>query len=62
MIISKSQLINDKLEKLKRGLSAYAESKSIVSALERKIAEQNLAVHIEHTPYGSWFIPEKNNA
>lgn len=59
MIISRSQLVNVKLEKLKNGYSAFAESKAIVRALEKKISEQNLAVHIDHTPYGCWFIPKK---
>ncbi|OYD08422.1 hypothetical protein [Paludifilum halophilum] len=58
MIISRRQLARAKVEKLKRGYSAYAETREVSQMIEKKLDEMDLSVHIDRTPIGCWFIPE----
>jgi len=60
MIINRKSLAKAKLEKLKNGYSAFAETKEVAEWLEKEIATLNLAVHIDRTPHGCWFIPKQS--
>ncbi len=63
MIINRRAMARAKVEKLKKGLSAYAETEEVAQLVEKYIKEQNLKVHIDRTSLGTWFIPveeEKN--
>lgn len=59
MIINRRALARAKVEKLKKGLSAYAETKEVAMLVEKYVKEQNLNVDIDKTPLGTWFIPVK---
>jgi hypothetical protein len=60
MIINRKTLAKEKLESLKRGYSAYAETEEVARLIERGLAHLNVPVYIDRTPIGWWFIPEKN--
>lgn len=59
MIINRKALARDKVEKLKNGYSAFTDSQEVAELVEKEIAELNMAVHIDRTSLGCWFIPEK---
>jgi hypothetical protein len=59
MIINRKRLAREKLEKLKKGYSAYAETEEVAKLIEKELANLNIRVHIDRTPIGCWFIPEK---
>lgn len=61
MVISTRDLAKSKVEKLKKGFSAYTESAQVTELLKRYIQEENLDVIIDQTPLGCWFIPKKSN-
>src|SRR5690606_33654011 len=61
MIINRKILAQEKLENLKRGYSAYAETEEVARLIQRGLAHLNLNVYIDRTPLGWWFIPEKSN-
>ncbi|MFD1425987.1 hypothetical protein JOD24_003015 [Kroppenstedtia sanguinis] len=56
MIISRKQMAKAKVEKLKRGFSAYAETKEVADLIEKELAQLDLPVIVEQTPIGYWFI------
>ncbi|SDW97243.1 hypothetical protein SAMN05444487_10878 [Marininema mesophilum] len=58
MIINRKQLAKAKIEKLKRGYSAYAESKEVAQLIEKELGRLNLPVFIDRTAIGYWFIPK----
>ncbi|GAA5346823.1 hypothetical protein CLV97_10953 [Planifilum fimeticola] len=59
MIINRKSLARKKLESLKRGYSAYAETEEVARLIEKELAHLNMPVYIDRTPIGWWFIPEK---
>ncbi|MBO8171876.1 MAG: hypothetical protein H0Z33_08295 [Bacillaceae bacterium] len=59
MIINRRAMARAKVEKLKKGLSAYAETREVAELVEKYIKENNLNVFIDRTPLGTWFIPEE---
>lgn len=61
MIISRRELAKAKLEKIKRGLSAFAETKEVADLIKKEIQVQNLAVYVDQTSVGCWFVPRKSN-
>ncbi|MFC4075783.1 hypothetical protein [Salinithrix halophila] len=58
MIISRRKLAREKVEKLKRGYSAYAESKEVAQLIEKELGAIEMPVFIDRTPIGYWFIPK----
>ncbi|QOR65824.1 hypothetical protein IM538_18740 [Cytobacillus suaedae] len=58
-IINRRKIVQEKLDLIKAGYSAYAESFEIVTLLKKEIQALNLQVHEDITNVGSWFIPEK---
>lgn len=58
MIISRKQMAKAKVEKLKRGFSAYAETKEVADLIEKELAQLDLPVIVEQTQIGYWFIPD----
>ncbi|RAL26848.1 hypothetical protein [Thermoflavimicrobium daqui] len=61
MIISRKHLAKEKLNKLKDGYSAYAETAEVASYIEKELSNLDMMVHIDRTPLGCWFIPEASN-
>lgn len=57
-VISRRQLAKTKLEQLKNGYCAYAETDKVAKMIEDGLEELPFAVHIDRTPIGYWFIPE----
>lgn len=59
MIINRKILAKEKVENLKRGYSAYAETDELARIIEKELAHLDIPVFIDRTPFGWWFIPEK---
>lgn len=59
MIISRKKLAKAKLENIKRGYSAFAETEEVAKWLEKEIQTHNLKVDIDRTSVGCWFVPKK---
>lgn len=59
MIISDRELCNQKIESLKNGHNAFAESEKLIGRIEKAVAEENLEVLFERTPAGCWITPIK---
>ncbi|MGO4888699.1 hypothetical protein ACJ2A9_13130 [Anaerobacillus sp. MEB173] len=59
MIINKKELARAKVEKIKAGYSAYAETKEVTELVKKELAKLGIEVHIDQTELGSWFIPVK---
>lgn len=62
MIISRKQMALAKVEELKQGYSAYAETAEVTRLIERELKRIDLPVHIDRTSQGCWFIPERKQA
>ncbi|PTX63260.1 hypothetical protein C8P63_104105 [Melghirimyces profundicolus] len=60
MIISRKKLAKAKVEKLKRGYSAYAETEEVAGLIEKELGRIELPVFVDRTQLGYWFIPEDN--
>jgi len=61
MIINRRQMANSKVNKLKKGYSAFAETKEVIEYIKKELEKANIQVHIDETAQGCWFIPYKNN-
>ena len=57
MIISDRELCNQKIESLKNGHNAFAESEKLIHRIEKEVVKENLKVLFERTPAGCWIIP-----
>ncbi|MET3682636.1 hypothetical protein ABID56_000717 [Alkalibacillus flavidus] len=54
----KQRIANEKINRLKDGYSAYAESEELIRLMKRRIQANNLTIYEDHTDIGSWFIPQ----
>lgn len=59
MIINRKAIARAKIEKLKNGYSAFADSQEVADLIEKELTQLNMAVHIDRTSQGCWFIPEE---
>lgn len=59
MILNRKELAQAKINKLKKGYSAFAETTEVAQLIEKELEKLDMAVHIDRTPKGCWFIPEK---
>ncbi|ATH92766.1 hypothetical protein ACH95_02930 [Bacillus glycinifermentans] len=57
-IYSYHQLARDKVNRIKLGYSAYAETDILASLIKKELKAQNIRVFEDVTDFGSWFIPE----
>lgn len=62
MVIPRKSLLMQKIDQLKNGENAFAESEELMRLLKRDIARENLQVTIDRSPAGCWIIPEKPEA
>lgn len=60
-IIHRRRLVQDKIERIRDGYSAYAETIEIANLVKRELEALNLTVHEDVTEHGSWFIPENRS-
>ncbi|NIK11073.1 hypothetical protein [Alkalibacillus almallahensis] len=58
----KQRLANEKVNRLKDGYSAYAETEELIRLMKRRIKANNLEIFEDHTDIGSWFIPENRTS
>ena len=58
MIIEPKVLVKQKIEQLKNGKNAYAESEEVLRLLKRDIARENLNVIFDETRDGCWIYPQ----
>ncbi|MBD1373899.1 hypothetical protein IC620_16260 [Hazenella sp. IB182357] len=61
MIINRKTLAKSKVDNLKNGYSAFAESQEVAELIEKELVELNMDVHVDRTSIGCWFIPELNS-
>lgn len=61
MLINRRAIAREKLEQLKNGQSAYAETSEVSTYIEKQINELELNVAVDKTPRGNWFYPLPNN-
>ncbi|AUS08218.1 hypothetical protein C1X05_04815 [Laceyella sacchari] len=62
MIINRKEMARAKLEKLKNGYSAFAETQEVAEFIEKELEKLDLPVHIDRTEHGCWFIPEQSKS
>ncbi|OZM57964.1 hypothetical protein CIB95_06305 [Lottiidibacillus patelloidae] len=58
MLISRKEMAMKKIEKIKAGYSAFAETKEVADYLKKELEKMNIQVHEDVTEFGSWFIPK----
>jgi hypothetical protein len=58
MLISRKEMAMKKIEKIKAGYSAFAETKEVADYLKKELEKMNIQVHEDETEFGSWFIPK----
>lgn len=61
MVINRKEMARAKLEQLKSGFSAFAETSEVAEIIEKELENLDIKVHIDRTPMGSWFIPETDH-
>ncbi|WP_202080769.1 hypothetical protein [Caldalkalibacillus salinus] len=61
MIISRKEMAKVKINQIKQGFSAFAETSEVATIIEKEISKLNINIHIDRTPMGSWFIPIKQH-
>lgn len=59
LILSQRQLVEDKMEKILKGETAFAESKELIRLVKRELKKKKLLVLMDETEIGCWFIPQK---
>lgn len=57
MLINRRAIAKEKLEQLKNGKTAYAETIEVSDYLEKQISELQMDVVIDRTERGNWFSP-----
>jgi hypothetical protein len=60
-VMNRKKLVKEKIDRIKNGFSAYAETVEIANLLKKEILALNLNVHEDVTEIGSWFIPIKTD-
>ncbi|WP_332307834.1 hypothetical protein [Pontibacillus litoralis] len=60
--MNRRRLLEDKLNRIANGQTAYAESAELIRLLKREIKKRNLAVYMDETDSGCWFIPTHKQA
>ncbi|MFY4774611.1 hypothetical protein [Metabacillus sp. RGM 3146] len=60
-ILSRKKIVSEKVERIKKGYSAYAESAEMAQMLKKELGILELKVYEDITEFGSWFIPETVN-
>jgi hypothetical protein len=61
MLLNRRALAKNKLEQLRNGQTAYAETFEVSDYLEKQIADLEMNVVIDRTDRGNWFYPAQND-
>ncbi|WP_257346574.1 hypothetical protein [Pseudalkalibacillus decolorationis] len=59
MIINRKEMARVKVEKLRNGYSAFAETKEVAALIKKEAAILNIDIEEDVTELGSWFTPVK---
>lgn len=62
MVLDRKAMAQKKVDKIKAGLSAFAETKEVSELIRKQLAKEGIAVHEDVTEVGSWFIPGDKGA
>ncbi|MFC0522342.1 hypothetical protein ACFFGV_01900 [Pontibacillus salicampi] len=62
LYMNRRRLLEDKIERLLNGQTAYAESQELIRLLKRELDKRNITVLMDQTDSGCWFIPEHRKA
>ncbi|KGX93369.1 hypothetical protein N781_09950 [Pontibacillus halophilus JSM 076056 = DSM 19796] len=62
LYMNPSTMVHDKIERLLKGQTAYAESKELIRLLKREVEKRGISVYIDDTNNGCWFIPKEKKA
>ncbi|ARK31709.1 hypothetical protein [Halalkalibacter krulwichiae] len=57
MVINRKEMALKKVEKIKNGLSAFAESEEVIEFVRKELRKDGVEVHEDITEIGCWFIP-----
>ncbi|MFB5663591.1 hypothetical protein [Alteribacillus sp. HJP-4] len=57
MVMNRKELALQKVEKIKAGYSAFAESQEVSEMIRKELEHQQIDVYEDMTDLGSWFIP-----
>lgn len=60
LVMNERRIRDEKIEQLKHGCSAYAESEELIRLMKRGIDRTNLNIHLDYTDTGCLFIPIDN--
>jgi putative aminopeptidase FrvX len=58
MLISRKEIAQKKIQKLKDGYSAFAETKEVADYIKKELEKIEIEVHEDLTEFGCWFIPK----
>ncbi|MFD2046312.1 hypothetical protein ACFSTA_10970 [Ornithinibacillus salinisoli] len=61
LVLHERRICERKMNQLRNGYSAYAESREVIRLLKREILKNNLDVYYDETSTGCWFIPMKES-
>lgn len=56
-VMMQRRICEEKMNQLRNGNTAYAESPEIINRMKREIEKENLKIHIDYTNSGCYFIP-----
>lgn len=59
-VMNDRHIRDEKIAQLKKGRTAYAESKELIRLMKRRIERENLPVHYDYTTLGCWITPLSN--
>lgn len=60
MVIDRKEIARAKVEKIKNGFSAFAETQEVIFLVKKELEKQGIPVLIDETEKGCWFIPQEN--
>ncbi|WP_407269032.1 hypothetical protein [Radiobacillus sp. PE A8.2] len=58
-ILSQTKMVEEKVNRLIQGYSAYSESEAVIRLIKREIHRLQIPVIIDHAENGCWFIPDQ---
>ncbi|MDQ0351247.1 hypothetical protein J2R98_001050 [Alkalibacillus filiformis] len=56
-VVCRRRMANEKVNTLRNGYSAYAETEELIRLMKRRINSNNLDIYEDQTDIGCWFIP-----
>lgn len=59
MVIDRKEIARAKVDKIKNGFSAFAETQEVIFLVKKELEKQNIAVITDETEKGCWFYPKR---